>query len=281
MIDNTYEEVRQQLYRLFDLVELIKIQENTIDSFIGEEYYNRQDDEEINFQAIGKRVINFIEKRNQEDISEADLYPIMLSKISDIIKATIELEPNENAEFFDISGDLIDVDKKLEDILFHDEDKASLDEKVNEFVDFQIERLMYSGMNEFVNHDFNIEDWMILDEKKIGYMLDNSIYHHYGCWIPEKFLKHLALPINILDTHELKVQLFYKKKAYEGVIKYQDNKYMIYWEGLLRRRINKKFPHVFSYKDDFISKHRVLMSFYHHENFEDNFIKIDFDVVDI
>jgi hypothetical protein len=205
----------------------------------------------------------------------------MLAKISDIIKAAVELETAEKAEFIDLSGDVINVDEKLEYIFFDVKDDNDLNEKVNEFIEFHIDRLMYQGMNEFINHDFNIEDWVILGENKIGLYLDSSVYHHYGCWIPKKFFDHLSLPIDLSLSDEIRLQLFFKKKAYTGTLRVEEGKYMLYWGSLLRRRINKKYPHVISYKENFVAKQRVLMSFYYHENFENNFLKIDFELVDI
>lgn len=285
MYENIYEEVMEKLYKLFDLVELIKAQENIIDSII-EEGYDKDNNQKIDYEVIGKRLVDYFEIKHDQDLLEEDSQLIdlqlkMLVIIGDLIKITLELNPNENAEFIDESRGLVNVDEELEDIFFSLENEDEVIERVDNFVDFHINRLMRRGMNDLVNHDFNIEDWVTLGKNKIGLYLDNSVYHHYGCWVPEKFLNHLSLPINFSSQNETELQLFFKKKAYKGILKLQDNMYMLYWDNSLRRRINKKYPQFFSIDEKTNTKQRVLMSFYYHENFEENFVKIDFELVDM
>lgn len=277
-MNNIYDVIKMQLYRLFELVDLIKSYENIIDSILGENFYSEEFDFEINYENIGRRLVDFVAKREEEGINESHLHILMLAKISDLIMSTIELDARENATFFDLSGRLINVQDELQSIFFDEE--IDVNKKVNEFVEFHINRLIYRGMNDFVNHDFNIEDWVFIDENTIGLYLDNAVYHHYGCWIPEKFLNHLGSSMRIPLKDETELQLFFKKKAYYGILKLQEGKIFLYWDNTLRRRINKKYPQIFTYEEVNQTNQRVLMSFFYHENFEDNFIKIDFKLVD-
>jgi hypothetical protein len=279
MDNNIYEDIRLQLHNLFDLISLIKSQEFYMDCILGDEFYNDDVNDESNYAIIGKRLVEFFKKEETGKLTEADLPVIMLSKITNLIKLAIEVDLESSGEYMDSDGSLINVEKDLEDIFFNIEDQSELNERVNDFIDFHINRLMHSGANEFVVHDFNIEDWVILGDKKIGLYLDSSVYHHYGCWIPDKYLKHLSLPIDLTNFSQLNVELFFKKKAYSGTLNKDQDKFILYWDNLLRRRINKKFPSEFSEDENFNPSQRVLMSFYYNENFENNFIKIDFKLV--
>lgn len=276
---NIYDEKIEQLYRLFDLVGLIKSQEILFDSFLRDNYFFEEHKQEINYENIGKRLVEYAYKRDKNDINESHLHLIMLANVSDLIMSIIELDVNEEATFFDLTRGTINVKDELERIFFDEE--VDVDDKVHEFINYHINRLMYEGANDLINHDFNIEDWLIIDKNKIGLYLDNNVHHHYGCWIPEKFLSHLAENMRIPLNDGTKLDLFFKKKAYQGTIRLQEGKYMLCWDNTLRRLINKKYPGVFAYSDEKQTNERVLMSFFYHKNFEDNFIKIDFELVDM
>jgi hypothetical protein len=280
MSGSIYDATREQLYRLFGLVNLIRLHMNLMDDVLGEDINKKVEGNLfVDYDAIGRRLVELTIKREATNLSEVDLPLIMLSSVSDAIMSTVELEHDSKVEFFDDNGGLVNVNDKLEEIFFCENEE--IDEKVNDFIEFHINRLMYRGINEFTRHDFNIEDWLVLGENKIGLYLDNSVYHHYGCWIPKKFLDHLSMPLDFSNSEETKLQLFFKRKAYQGTLIYEGDTLMLYWDNLLRRRINKKYPQVFSYEEDFKPTQKVLMSFFYHDNFDDNFLKIDFELIDM
>lgn len=178
------------------------------------------------------------------------------------------------------SNDNFDIIDKLFQICMTEEDEV--DDKINEFLKKVKEIDYYESKDDesrsFNWFTFNHESWREFDSSTAGYIMDKKIYHHRGVFVPKKFLKTFYKEFEKLESgKEICVKLFYKKRAYNGYLIKEDIGYLLHWDPLLRRRINKKFPEIFDYNQDEKNvADNVIMTFNTHENYDKDFIKIDF-----